>query len=100
MLNNVFNKPQLIESGLLFKRWAENNLQTTPNNNKAVGYKLTLSQKPCSMQINSVAFRFTANATFNLYLFCDSKAVPLFTKSCTVTGNTETVMILLMITGS
>jgi len=95
MLNAVFNKPQLIESGLLFKRYAESNLQTTPNAGKAVGYRLKLSQKPCSLQINSVAFRFTKDATLTLYLFCDSKAEPLFQKSFSVTGNDETVVDLI-----
>jgi len=94
MLNNIFNKPQLIETGLLFNRWQQTQLQLIPNTSKAVGYRIKLSGKPCSLQINSIALRFTAAATFNIYLFSDTKVAPLFTKSVTTIANDETVIDL------
>lgn len=93
MLNQIFNQPQLIETGLLNRR--DMNLSyLLPNEGKAVGYRIRLADAPVSMQIHNVAFRFNGVATFNLYLYNEASLSPLFTQSVTTVANDLTVVNL------
>lgn len=94
VLNQVFNKPQIIEQGLLYQRYDNVTETLIENKGKAVGMIVCLSGKPVSMQFNSISLRFDGVATFNLYLFNDAKNAPLLTKQVTTVANDLTTVLL------
>lgn len=92
-INGVFNKPQLIESTLLFDRKLRNDIPTT-NYGKFCGYRLMVGQGEFALQVSRAAFIFNADATFTLYLYQDMVLEPLYTKEVTVTAFNETYVEL------
>jgi len=87
-VNAVFNRPQLLESTTIFERLRRNDNLTT-NSGKFVGYRLWLAPGNYAALISKVSFLFSANATFNLYLFHDALKAPLQTQSITVQAYSE-----------
>lgn len=87
-INGVFNKPQLIESTLLFDRKLRNDIPTT-NYGKFCGYRLMIGPGEFALQVSRVSFLFNANATFTLYLYQDAIIAPLYQKEVTVTAYNE-----------
>lgn len=92
-INGVFNKPQLIESTLIFDRKLRNDIPTN-NYGKFCGYRLYCGQGEFALQVSRAAFIFNANATFTLYLYQDMVLEPLYTKEVTVTAYNETYVEL------
>lgn len=92
-LNGVFKEPEYICQGLLYDRWnTGNNDQSLPNSGKFVGWQIKVpSIIDLATQIDSIALYFDGAATFNLYVFNDVKAEPVYTKEVTTVANTQTI---------
>lgn len=88
LLNGVFNEPQLIESTLIFDRQLRND-NLYQNYGKFVGYRLFIAPGEFAAQISRASFIFNGVATFNLYLFQDMQAMPLFTQEITTAARSE-----------
>lgn len=93
-LNAVFNRPQLIETGLVYERSSNIKSVIIPNQGNFCGYRIKVAQGNYAVQINTISLFFTAAATFNIYLFNDLVKEPLKTKSVTTVANSQTVIDL------
>lgn len=95
-LNGVFSCPEYVCQSLLYDRWSTgNNDQPLPNNGKFVGIQIKVpSAIDLAVQIDSVALYFDGVATFNLYVFNDVKAAPIFTKEVITVANDQTIIDL------
>lgn len=94
VLNGVFNKPQLLESTLLFDRKLRNDIPTT-NYGKFCGYRLMIAPGEFAAQVSRASFLFSAPVTFTLYLYQDAITAPLYSKVVTVpAGYNETYVEL------
>lgn len=87
-LNGVFDKPQMLESTLLFDRTLRNDI-VTQNFGKFCGYRFYVSPGDFSAQLSRVSLFFNADATFNLYCFNDAVKLPIYTQTVTVKANEE-----------
>lgn len=93
-LNGVFNNPEYITQGLLYERWGSQDTEIA-NSGKFVAWKIRVpSAIDLAIQIDSVALYFNEAATFNLYLFNDVKAAPVWTGEVTTVANSQTVVNL------
>lgn len=85
-LTTVFNKPEVVEKHLLFNR-AENNDTEIPNSGRFVGVRFKVAGDKYALKVNSLQLYFTAEQTFNLYIFHDSQTAPVWTQSVTTAAN-------------
>ena len=69
MLNAVFNKPQLIDHGLIFRKIANSISTPIINSNKFCGVRIRLCDGDYSVGLGSLTLLFNADATFKIYLF-------------------------------
>lgn len=93
-LNGVFNEPEFIDQSLLYTRWG---YVDTPIANAGKFIACRIKVPPAAdlaVQIDSVGLYFDGAATFNLYLFNDSKLAPVWVGSVTTVANTQTVINL------
>lgn len=69
MLNYVFDNPQFKESGLLYDKLRNTELETVTNTGKFVGIRFNLSKKDYFLNLVTAALFFDSAKTFTLYLF-------------------------------
>lgn len=93
-LNAVFNRPQLIETGLVYERSSNIRNVVIPNQGNFCGYRIKVAEGNYAVQINTISLFFNAAATFNIYLFNDLVKDPLKTKSVTTVANSQVVVDL------
>lgn len=93
-LNAIFNRPQLIEHGLVYERMSNIRAVPVPNQGNFCGYRIKVSSGDYSVMINTLALYFNGVSTFNIYLFNDLTAAPLKTQSVTTVANSQTVVNL------
>lgn len=93
VVNAVFNRPQLIETTLLFERQLRNDSPYT-NAGKFCGYRFWVAPGQIACQISQVSLLFSGDATFKLYLFHDAIKAPLYEISVTVTAASEVIVEL------
>ncbi len=93
-LNAVLNKPQLIETGLLYERTSNLRNVVIPNQGNFCGYRIKVGKGDYAVQINNVSLFFNSAKTLNIYLFNDLIKLPLQTKSVTTVANSQTVVSL------
>lgn len=93
-LNAIFNRPQLIEHGLVYERQSNVRNIPVPNQGNFCGYRIKVSNDNYAVMVNTVALFFNGVATFNLYLFNDLTLAPLKTQSVTTLANSQTVVKL------
>lgn len=93
-LNAIFNRPQLVEHGLVYERQSNVRNIAVPNQGNFCGYRMKVSNGDYAVLINTVALFFNGVATFNLYLFNDLTLAPLKTQSVTTVANSQTVVKL------
>ena len=93
VLNAVYNRPQIIESTLIFDRLRRNDIPTQKAG-MFCGYRLWIAPGPYAVQVSQVSFLFSGDASFNLYLFHDAVKLPIYTLAVNVTGNSETIVTL------
>ena len=93
-LNGCFNKRELIETKLLFERYGRQDYPN-PNSNpdSFVGIRITAPRDFLkTMQIDTLYLYFDTNVTFNLYLFHDTIANPVWSQSVSALANEQTVI--------
>jgi hypothetical protein len=94
-LNGVFDEPEYITQQLLYNSAWTRNDQPITNAGKFVGVEIRVPPTPgIAVQIDSVALYFDSDATFNLYVFNDSKKAPLTVIEVTTIANSQTVINL------
>lgn len=91
-LNGVFSEPEYLQQTLLYSR--HNGTTALKNNdNKFTGIRIEVPKKAdLSVKIDSVALLFNEDVTFNLYLFNDAKAAPVWVEEVTAEANTQTIV--------
>lgn len=92
-INGVFNKPQLIESTLIFDRKLRNDIPTN-NFGKFCGYRLMVGQGEFALQVSRAAFIFNADVSFTFYLYQDMILEPLYNIQVNATAYNETYVEL------
>jgi hypothetical protein len=94
-LNGIFNRPEVIETDMLFERNERQTQVVTPNADKFVGYQFEIVNNPdFATKISSVALYFDSAVTFTLYLFSDTRRTPLWSKAVTTVANDLTIVDL------
>ena len=95
-LNGVFSDQEYISQSLLYDRIGySNNDQPLPNLGKFVGIQIKLpSVINLATQIDSLSLYFDSVATFNIYIFNDTIAAPIFTIPVTTVANAQTIFPL------
>jgi len=93
LLNQVFNQDQLIETGLSYSRWQQVR-DKWPNTGKVAGMRINLAKTKTALQINTVTLAFDGNTPFNLYLFADTSAEPIYTIEVTPEANKQVIVEL------
>ena len=93
-LNGIFSDQEYISQSLLYNRSGySNNDQPLPNLGKFVGIQIKLpSAINLATQIDSISLYFDSVATFNIYVFNDTIATPVFTIPVTTVANTQTII--------
>lgn len=70
MLNQVFDAPQFIKSGLVYEKYENSAIQLIGNASKFVGVRFKLSDiGEYSIKLNNAILYFNAAATFKVYLY-------------------------------
>lgn len=87
-LNGVFKKPELLDNTLLFDRLVYND-QPISNSGNFVGVRFKIPAENISLRINAISLLFTEAKTFKLYLFHDTKALPLWSQDVTTVANDQ-----------
>ncbi|MBX3253919.1 MAG: hypothetical protein KF862_07225 [Chitinophagaceae bacterium] len=88
-LTKVFSETELVDNTLLFDR-IENNSEIE-NGDKFVGVRFLVAPK-FGLRINSIQLYFNQNITFNLYLYHETREVPIWQQQVTASAN-ETVQV-------
>lgn len=93
-INAVFNRPQLIDHGLVYERQSNVRNLPVPNQGNFCGYRIKVANGDYAVMLNSVALFFSEVVTFNLYLFNDLTKAPVMSQEVTTQAGTQTVASL------
>lgn len=94
-LNGIFSNPEFIDQSLLYERYGGYTDTPITNAGKFVGVQIKVPPAAdLAVQIDSVSLYFTEDVTFNLYLFNDTKAAPVWVGEVEAVANTATVVNL------
>lgn len=93
-LSQVFTRPQIIESSLLFDKINSSEYRTIANGGKFCGWKLKIAPDNVGVAVNAVSLLFDSAVTFNLYLYNDLRLAPLKTQSVTTVAGDQTTVNL------
>lgn len=93
-VNGVFNNPEFISQALMYRRWG---YLDTPiaNTGRFIAWRIVVPPvSDLATQIDTISLYFDRDCTFNLYLFNDAKAAPVWMQSVTAVAETQTVITL------
>lgn len=92
-LNAVFSETEIVEQDLMYDKHKYNSREIANAGNFA-GYIIDIdSSFDLALKLDSLVFKFTANATFPIYLFKDGARSSVWSQLVTVEGGEESVIV-------
>lgn len=91
-LNGVFSEPEYISQSLLYSSYGANRTELL-NTDKFVGIRFEVPKKAdIAVKIDTISLFFNQDATFNIYLFNDTKSEPIWFQEVEAEANNQTVI--------